>query len=293
MAESRKSVMRQIRSVRNTKQITQAMRMVAAAKLHRTQAVALKSRPYAEAIARMLAQLVDRGVGRRHPLLRPRERINTVGYVVFTSDRGLAGAYNNSVSHCAERAIAERPEPAAIIAVGAKGRNYFAGRGLTPLRAFVGLHDEARPDEASEIADAIMELYLARKIDEIRLIYMSFTNISHQQPVDSRLLPLMAPGPREPGPDFIVVPDAEAILEALAPRFVATCVYQALREAKAAEHSARMLAMEEASKNADDMIDDLTLAYNRARQAVITREVAEMVSSSGGRTLTDANTRGR
>jgi F-type H+-transporting ATPase subunit gamma len=283
MAENRKAVLRQIRSVRNTQQITQAMRMIAAAKLHRTQTRAIKAHPYAEALSRMLAQLVEHGAGLRHPLLRPREAIKTIGYVVFTSDRGLAGPYNNLVIRCAEQAIAERTGAIELITVGAKGRDYFVNQGRKPLLSFTGFDDEAKPSDAREVADAITELYLGEKIDEIHLVHMSFTNISHQQPVNLRLLPLTAPGTTDRGPDFTFIPNAEAIVDALAPRFVATQVHQALREAKASEHSARMLAMEDASTNADDMIQRLTLKHNRARQAAITREVTEIVGSSAAR----------
>jgi F-type H+-transporting ATPase subunit gamma len=282
MAENKKAVLRRIKAVKSTQQITKAMKMVAAAKLRRAQEKVLAARPYARELAKTLARLVKGGAGANHPLLAQRTGTPTVAYVVISADRGLAGSYNVNLIRKAQTAMKEDPRPLKLVTIGRKGRDFFKKRGIEPVLEFTAIGEEPSFATARGILSEILKLYLSGEVDEVRLVYTEFINPVTQRPKEVQLLPVVAPEGQDEGPnmDYIYVPDAEAVLNTLVPRFAETVFYQALLEAKASEHGARMTAMGNATDNAKEMIATLTLAYNRARQAGITREISEIVGGA-------------
>jgi F-type H+-transporting ATPase subunit gamma len=283
MAENKKAVLRRIKAIKSTQQITKAMKMVDAAKLRRAQQKVLAARPYARELAKTLARLVQGGAGANHPLLAQRSGTPTVAYVVITADRGFAGSYNVNVIRKGQLAMKADPRPLKLVAIGRKGRDFFKKRGVTPTLEFTGFGDDPSFALARQMVNQVIGLYLKGEVDEVRLVYTEFINPVTQRPKEVQLLPVVAPeGTAAEGPqtEYIYVPDAESVLNTLVPRFAETVFYQALLEAKASEHGARVTAMGNATDNAKDMIGKLTLAYNRARQAGITREISEIVGGA-------------
>lgn len=293
MAENKKAILRRRRAVEATRKITRAMKLVAAAKLRRAQERALAARPYARELARMLQHLVAAGAGAQNPLLTRRESPSPqVAYVVITADRGLAGSYNVNVLRAAQAALRGEVRPVRLVAVGRKGRDFFVKRGLKPIREWVGIGEEARWVLAQEMVSELIDLYLKGEVDEVRIIYTEFINAVQQRPREIVLLPVTPPGAEPAGAtgpaaahgqatvEYIYEPDAEYVLGKLVPRYVETVFFQTLLEAKASEHGARMTAMGNATDNATELIARLTLQYNRARQAAITKEIAEIVGGA-------------
>lgn len=283
MAENKKAVLRRIKAIKSTQQITKAMKMVDAAKLRRAQGKVLAARPYARELAKTLARLVQGGAGANHPLLAQRPGTPTVAYVVITADRGFAGSYNVNVIRKGQTAMKADPRPLKLVAIGRKGRDFFRKRGVEPTLEFTGFGDDPSFALARQMVNQIIDMYLKGEVGEVRLVYTEFVNPVTQRPKEVQLLPVVAPegsaGEARPL-DYIYVPDAESVLNTLVPRFAETVFYQALLEAKASEHGARVTAMGNATDNAKEMIGKLTLAYNRARQAAITREISEIVGGA-------------
>jgi F-type H+-transporting ATPase subunit gamma len=283
LAENKKAVQRRIKAVKSTQQITKAMKMVSAAKLRRAQEKVLAARPYARELAKTLARLVKGGAGANHPLLAQRTGTPTVAYVVVTADRGLAGSFNVNVIRRASTSMKVDPRPLKLVAIGRKGRDFFKKRGVDPVLEFTGFGEEPSFALVRQMVGEIVNMYLAGQVDEVRLIYTEFINPVSQRPVEVQLLPVQAPEggtEDEPNMDYIYVPSSEEVLNTLVPRFAETVFYQAILESKASEHGARMTAMGSATDNAKEMIEKLTLAYNRARQAAITREISEIVGGA-------------
>lgn len=296
---SLQALRRKIGSVKNTQKITKAMKMVAAAKLRRAQEKVLAARPYAGQLAEMLGRLAASDTPIDHPLLQQRE-VNRVALVVFSGDRGLCGSYNVNVLRRATAELARLGRSTELIAIGRKGRDFFRRRGRTFAAEFLAIGEEPTFAQAREIAAKLMAMYSSGEVDEVRLVYTEFRSALSQRPVEVKLLPLDRPA-REQGPaadatgkpegaagpqgletpvEYIYEPSPNTILGALVPKAVETQVYRALLESKASEHGARMTAMGNATQNAGELIGKLTLAYNRARQAAITREVSEIVSGA-------------
>jgi F-type H+-transporting ATPase subunit gamma len=283
LAENKKAVQRRIKAVKSTQQITKAMKMVSAAKLRRAQEKVLAARPYARELAKTLARLVKGGAGANHPLLAQRTGTPTVAYVVVTADRGLAGSFNVNVIRKASTSMKVDPRPLKLVAIGRKGRDFFKKRGVDPVLEFTGFGEEPSFALVRQMVGEIVNMFLAGQVDEVRLIYTEFINPVTQRPVEVQLLPVQAPEggtEDEPNMDYIYVPSSEEVLNTLVPRFAETVFYQAILESKASEHGARMTAMGSATDNAKEMIGKLTLAYNRARQAAITREISEIVGGA-------------
>jgi F-type H+-transporting ATPase subunit gamma len=295
---SLRDIRNRIGSVKSTRQITKAMKMVAAAKLRRAQEAVLKTRPYAmlldQALARVAARTsedtradlkaqaaADLGV---HPLLAPRvERVAEV--VVITSDRGLAGGFNSNIARRAQRFLTEhgdRFEKVTVSTIGKKGREFFRARKIEIRKDFTGIHADLRYERAEAIATEYAERFLSGEVDAVFLAYNEFKSAISQKPVVVQLFPIMTAADAAPvsGIDFKYEPDREALLQDLLPRHIATQVWRALLESAASEHGARMSAMESATKNAEEMIAALTLQYNRARQAYVTKELMEIVSGA-------------
>ncbi|HZJ84788.1 MAG TPA: ATP synthase F1 subunit gamma [Syntrophomonadaceae bacterium] len=276
---------RRIRSVSNTQQITKAMEMVAAAKLRRAQESAEAARPYTETLQDTLTRLAAVAYDVRHPLLDKREEIRKVGYVVVTADRGLCGAYNSNIIRLANDAIAEdtREIENGIITVGRKGRDFFRKRGGVDAE-FVGLGDNISYTDAREIGNYIINAYENHELDEVYLVYARFINVIRQVPTVTRLLPIEPTDEEEKTEehyvDYIYEPSAEEILMSVLPRYIGSQVYSAMLEGKASEHGARMTAMGNATENAGEIIDNLTLEMNKVRQAAITDEILDIVGGA-------------
>lgn len=275
---------RRIRSVTNTQQITKAMKMVAAAKLRRAQEAAEQSRPYTETLQGTLARLVGVSSDVEHPLLAKRDDVLKVGYIVVTADRGLCGGYNTNIIRTATDSMAadERKPDQGIIAVGRKARDFFRKRGQLEAE-FVNLGDKIAYSDAREISQYVINAYENEEFDEIYLIYARFVNALRQVPTVVKLLPIDPPEANEAeehNVEYIYEPSAESILLNLLPRYVGSQIYHAMLEGKASEHGARMTAMGNASENASEIIDNLTLRMNKVRQAAITDEILDIVGGA-------------
>ena len=277
---SAQDIRRRITSVKNTQQITKAMKMVAAAKLRRAQEAVTSARPFALKIKEVLSRVAAASGGASHPLLEVRE-INKVAYVVITADRGLCGGFNANVLRKAANEVGQIKDPA-IVAVGRKSRDFFGRRGFDMAASFVQLGENIQFSQAKEIAKFVMDKYIAGEFDEVNLVFSEFVNVLTQRPITVKLLPVETPAEESKGPkvEYIYEPNAEAVLTELLPTYVESTVFRAMLEAKAGEQGARMTAMDSATKNAKDMINKLTLSLNRARQAAITKEISEIVGGA-------------
>lgn len=272
---------RRIRSVKNTQQITRAMKMVAAAKLRRAQDRMMAARPYSGAMHQMLQSVASRVDAKKHPLLQRREEKNVL-LVVVTADKGLCGGFNMNAIKTAQQTLAEGNwDSASILPVGRKGNDFFRRRDMNIRTQAVNVFQALSLDTARELAATIISDYREEKIDAVYVVYNEFRSMISQRVVAQRMLPIETPEAKEEvGIDYIYEPEPEAILEHLLPRYVEFQLYRVLLESSAAEHAARMTAMEAATKNAKDVIERLTLTYNRARQAAITKEIIEIVSGA-------------
>ncbi|HTW66658.1 MAG TPA: ATP synthase F1 subunit gamma [Bryobacteraceae bacterium] len=275
---------RRIRSVKNTQQITKAMKVVSAAKLRRAQDRVLAARPYAQIIRRMLGNVAlaaaEQSSGEEIDLLarRPERRILLL---VITADRGLAGAFNSNVIRLAQKFIAEHRESEVHLdLIGRKGREFFKRRHANIAAEYTTLFQKApRYEDALEIARKVIELYQKAEVDAVYLLVNNFKSMMASRLVSARLLPIELPEKKEQIDYIYEQPPAE-LLAALMPRYIESQVYRAMLESDAAQHAARMTAMEAASSNASDVISSLTLTMNRVRQASITREIIEIVSGA-------------
>jgi F-type H+-transporting ATPase subunit gamma len=284
---SLRDIRNRIGSVKSTRQITKAMKMVAAAKLRRAQDAVLKTRPYALLLDQALTRVAARAAAEEvvaHPLLAPRTA-RTAEVVVVTSDRGLAGGFNSNIARRTQRFLteeSERFEKIQLATIGKKGRDFFRARKLEVRKDFTGVHTDLRYEKAEAIAKEYTERYLAGEVDAVFLAYNEFKSAISQKPVVVQLLPIETPAGADAatGIDFKYEPSREQLLAELLPRHVAMQVWRALLESAASEHGARMSAMESATKNAEEMISMLTLQYNRARQAYVTKELMEIVSGA-------------
>jgi len=284
---SLRDIRNRIGSVKSTRQITKAMKMVAAARLRRAQDAILKTRPYAMLLDQTLARVAARAAAEEaaaHPLLALRVQ-RQAEVVVITSDRGLAGGFNSNIARRTQRFLTEngdRFEGLQLATIGKKGRDFFRARKLSVRKDFTGIHADLRYEKAEAIAEEYTARYLAGDVDAVFLAYNEFKSAISQKPVVVQLLPIETAPVAEAsaGIDFKYEPSREALLRELLPRQIATQVWRALLESAASEHGARMSAMESATKNAEEMIAALTLQYNRARQAYVTKELMEIVSGA-------------
>jgi len=282
---SAREIKRRIRSVQNMSQITRAMEMVAAAKMRRAQANVQASRPYSERIRTMisgLAGITDGVESGRFPLLeqRPIERISVV---VITADKGLAGALNSNVIRRGVVFVRESDVPVDMVTVGRKGRDFFTRYGQNVTAEFTNLGDWPTIEDLRPIVDVSIGEFVAGKVDAVYLIYSQFVNVMQQRPVAVQILPITPAedvAAEDLVSDYIFEPGRDQVLEALLPRYIEVQLYQAMLEAIASEHSARMVAMRNASENAKELVEELSLSANKARQAQITREVAEIAAGA-------------
>lgn len=282
MAKGMRDIKRQIKSVQNTKQITKAMEMIAASRLKRAQAAAVNSRPYAEKMREVIGDIAAGSRDEVHPMLQARE-IKKTGYLVITSDRGLAGGYNANLLRMVTRTIESKHKSAddyVLYVVGRKGRDYFKRRNMPIAGEVVGLPDTPRFLDIQSVAFAAVKQFEDGGCDELVVAFNEFISTVSQKPVEKRLLPLEEIKQDGQIESWEYEPSPEAVLAALLPKYAETLVFSAVLEAKASEFGARMAAMGNASRNADEMISGLTLQYNRARQASITQEISEIVAGA-------------
>jgi F-type H+-transporting ATPase subunit gamma len=285
---SLRDIRSRIGSVKNTRQITKAMKMVAAAKLRRAQDAITKARPYAVLLEQALSRIAVRAAAEgqvSHPLLatRPAKKAEIV---LLTSDRGLAGAFNSNVIRRGQRFMTEnsdRYDTIEISTMGRKARDFFRARKAPLRKDYAGIHQSISYEKASGIAKELAERYLDGEVDAVFLCYNEFKSAISQSVVVRQLLPIETRGEGDAastGYDFLYEPSRQALLEELVPKHLAIQVWRALLDSAASEHGARMTAMESATKNAEEMIAGLTLQYNRARQAYVTKELMEIVSGA-------------
>jgi F-type H+-transporting ATPase subunit gamma len=278
---SLRDIRRRIRSVRNTAQITRAMQMVAASRMRRAQLRVLASRPYSDAIRVMLGELSQqRTEGGDLPALLQVRPVRRVAYVVYTSDRGLAGGLNSNTLRRATEEILGQTEEPELLTVGRKAQDFFSRRGRRIAATFTGIGERAAYDDVIPLARVITDAYTGATVDAVFIVFPRFVSTLTQTPTVRQLLPLEPMEAHGTALEFIIEPNPEEILNALLPRYIEVQLYQALLETAASEQSARMVAMRNATENAEDLVGSLTLTYNKARQAAITKEITEISSAA-------------
>ncbi|MDF2925844.1 MAG: subunit gamma of synthase [Paenibacillaceae bacterium] len=282
MAKTIREIKRQIVSVKSTRQITKAMEMVAASRLKKAQLSAEAARPYADKIREVLNHVTGASQDIKHPMLDSRP-VKRTGYLIITSDRGLAGGFNSNLLRSFMQTIRERhksPEEYAILVVGRKGQEYFRRRNIATMEEITGLPNAPEFSDIKALATKAVNNYADASYDELYLVYNVFKNALLQIPTVKRLLPLEKHDDSGPRLDYEYEPSARVVLEVLLPRYAETLIYSAVLESKASEYGAKMTAMGSATKNATKMIETYTLQYNRARQAAITQEISEIVGGA-------------
>jgi F-type H+-transporting ATPase subunit gamma len=294
---STREIRRRIRTVKNIAQITRTFQMIASSRMRRAQERVQRARPYAEQIRELvsrLATVAGEDLGNEVALLRSRP-VKRVGLIVISPNRGFCGALPSNINRKAastalevqeevQRAEGQRPA-VSFVAIGRKGRDFIVRTQQHLLAEFTQLSDNPSMNDASAVAQVAMDAFLSGEVDVVYLVYARFVSTTSQQPVAIQLLPVQpsqsAGSSERQRIDYIYEPDPRAIFEALLPRYVDVQVYLALLEARASEESARMVAMKNATDNANELVDDLTLAYNKARQASITTQILEVVAGAG------------
>ena len=283
---SLRDIRKRIRSVKNTRQITKAMKMVSAAKLRRAQENVIAARPYAQTLDAVMSALIGRAEpgSLSHPLLTRRE-IKKVEVVVVTSDRGLAGGFNANINRRALKYITEQTGiEVSVSTIGRKGGDFLRGRGVTVRKDYPGTFAKLNYATAEALAKELSKRFVDGEVDAVYLMFNEFVSAIAQVPTTAQLLPFEAKVAETKGQgsqvDYVYEPNPQTVLEKLVPQAVAVKIYRSLLESFAAEHAARMTAMENATRNAGDMIGSLTLFYNRSRQAQITKELVEIVSGA-------------
>jgi len=282
LAQSTREIKRRIRGINNIKQITNAMELVASARLKRARDRLEKTRPYYNAIYENIREVLGELGSINHPYLKPRE-IKRSLYIVIAADRGLAGGFNSNVNRLAEREMKYIKDRVKVIAVGTKARDYFRLRGYDIMAEFIGITEDPSFKDAKNIGTLALEAYEKGEIDEVKLVYTRFISVISQQPDILRLLPgdsLKADEEKAKRAIIEFEPSLDDVLNYLIPKYIQSVIYGALVESSASQQGARRTAMENATDNAEEMIDELLLTYNRVRQAAITTEITEIVSGA-------------
>jgi F-type H+-transporting ATPase subunit gamma len=274
-----RDIKRRIKSVNNTKQITKAMELVSSAKLRRARERAEKSRPYFHTIQDTVRDIFSNAKGIKHKYLDKRE-VKKSCYIVITADRGLCGGYNINVIKKAVESMDEKKD-VSVVTIGTKARDYYRNKNYELDGEFIHISESPTYGDAKKISNLVLKLYEKKMIDEVYLVYTQFVSTVAQSPEMIKLLPLsMEKGEMEETEEFEYVsydPSPESLLNYIVPKYVDSTIYGALVESSASEQGARRMAMENATENAEEMIEKFTLNYNRARQAAITQEIAEIV----------------
>jgi F-type H+-transporting ATPase subunit gamma len=284
-----KEIRTKIKSVQNTRKITKAMEMVAASKMRKAQERMRHARPYGDKIRTIAAHLAHATSEYRHPFLVKREGVKDVGLIVITSDKGLCGGLNTNALRLALNKVKEwqgEGRGVQVTAIGNKGFGFMQRMGANVISHLVGIGDTPHMDRMVGPVKVMIDAYSSGKLGAVYIVYTRFINTMKQEPVVEQLLPLPADRLREDKAaqranwDYLYEPEAKVVLEQLLTRYVEQLIYQAAAENIASEQSARMVAMKSASDNASSVIDDLTLIYNKTRQAAITKELSEIVGGA-------------
>ncbi|MEC1259275.1 ATP synthase F1 subunit gamma [Bacillus swezeyi] len=278
---SLRDIKSRITSNKKTSQITKAQQMVSASKLNRAENNAKSFVPYMEKMQEVVADIAL-GYSGTHPMMSSRP-VKRTGYLVITSDRGLAGAFNANVLRKAYQKIQERHQSKdeyAVIAVGKMGRDFFKKRGIPVISEITGIRDEVSFPEIKDLANSTVQMFIDETFDELYLFYNHYVSAISQEVTEKKLLPLTDIAPNKKRTSYEFEPDEEEILEALLPQYAESLIFGAILDSKASEHAARMTAMKNATDNAKELIADLELSYNRARQASITQEITEIVGGA-------------
>jgi len=279
---SLRDIKSRITSTKKTSQITKAMEMVSASKLHRAENAAKAFVPYMEKIQEVVANIALGSNDVSHPMLEKRP-VKKTGYVVITSDRGLAGAFNSNILRTVYQTIQnhhQSKDEYTVIAIGKFGRDFFKKRNISVIEEIVGLGDETNFADIKEIASKTVQLFADGHVDEIYMYYNHYVSAIQQDVTEKKLLPLTDIAANKKMTSYEFEPAQEEILKVLLPQYAESLIYGALLDSKASEHAARMTAMKNATDNAKELINTLTLSYNRARQAAITQEITEIVGGA-------------
>ncbi|MDT8363090.1 MAG: F0F1 ATP synthase subunit gamma [Nitrosomonas sp.] len=289
MASSR-DIRNKIHSVKNTQKITRAMEMVAASKMRKAQERMKKARPYGEKIRNVAAHMSRASVEYRHPFLLSHEASKKIGIIVVTSDKGLCGGLNTNVLRKSLNEIREwqtNGQTVDACCVGNKGLGFMSRLGVNVVSQITGLGDTPSMEKLIGAIKVVLDAYAEKKFDKVFIFYNRFINTMKQEPIMEQLLPLTderirgSETEKKRAPwDYIYEPDAKPVIDDIMIRYIETIVYQAVAENMASEQSARMVAMKAASDNAGNLIDELTLIYNKTRQAAITKELSEIVGGA-------------
>lgn len=275
-----------IKSVNNTKKVTKALEMVSASKIRKAQDQMARNRPYTHMMKQVAGHIAKANPEYTHPFMVERDRVNKVGFIIVTTDRGLCGGLNTNLYKLAIGALREweqdRDVPASLVTIGRKGSQFFKRIGGKIVGHISHLGEKPQLNDIIGVVKVMLDAYRDGEVDRVFLLYNDFVNTMTQTPTLAQLLPLPAGDDAEvaDGWDYIYEPGAQEVLDDVLVRYVEVLVYQAVVENLASEHAARMVAMKAASDNANELIDDLTLAYNKARQAAITQELSEIVSGA-------------
>ncbi|TBL17920.1 F0F1 ATP synthase subunit gamma [Bacillus paranthracis] len=280
---SLRDIKAKINSTKKTSQITKAMEMVSASKLNRAEQNAKSFVPYMEKIQEVVANIAQGSKGINHPMLNARP-VKRTGYIVITSDRGLAGGYNSNVLRTVSNVIRERhnmdSNQYSIIVLGRLGRDYLKRRGFNIIDEVVGLSDHPSFTDIKDLASRAIAMFADGAYDELYIYYNHYVSKISQEVTENKILPLTDVASDKPTTAYEFEPSEEEILKVLLPQYAESLVYGALLDGKASEHAARMTAMKSATDNAMEVIDSLTLSFNRARQAAITQEITEIVGGA-------------
>ena len=292
---SGREIKTKIKSTQNMRKVTRALEMVSAAKIRRAQDMMRASRPYAHAMRKVIAHVAQASTDFSHPFLAQREKVARVGYIVVSTDRGLCGGLNSNLFRRLLPSIAEWQKQGVevdVVAIGQKAISFFRRiKGVNLIGSVSHLGEKPKLDQLVGVIKVMMDVYTSNGLDRVFLAYNDFVNTMTQKPTIDALLPLPAVAAemektagatleQKNDWDYIYEPDAQSVLEHVLARYVESLVYQATLENLASEHAARMVAMKAASDNASKVIGDLTLVYNKARQAAITQEISEIVGGA-------------
>lgn len=280
MAQSTREIKRRIKGIGSTRQITKAMELVSSTKVRQRRIKLEKTRPYYNTVLKSIKEVL-KNVSIKHPLLQQRE-VKKALYITLNADRGLAGGYNSNINRLIDNKFKDNKDSISLITVGTKSRDFFKGRGYEVLESFVGISETPSFADAKTIGEMAMKLFIDGEIDEINVVFTKFISTISYEPQILKLLPSEKIQKEDENPRAIVdfEPSPEEVLEYLIPKYVESSIYGALIESSTSEQSARQAAMKAATDNANDIIDELNMVYNRARQAAITIELSEIVAGA-------------
>ncbi|MGC8769272.1 ATP synthase F1 subunit gamma [Calditerrivibrio sp.] len=277
-----RDIKRKINSVKNTQKITKAMKMVSAAKMRKAQDAMNAAKPYARKLTELVNSIGSRVSKEMHPFLQPKEEVKSIGVIVVSSDRGLCGAFNNNIIKTFSNFVKQHSDKQIkVITVGRKIDDYVRKRKYNILDSYITFGGRVRYDDAVAIGEKVNEYFISDEIDELYLIYNEFKSIVYQTPKVIKLLPVsLEEGTEMDAVDYLFEPNPASLIKEILPKFLNFNIFSVLLESTAGEHGARMAAMDNATRNAGEFIRKLTLTYNKARQAAITKEILDIVNGA-------------